>query len=93
LKLAVTTIFSKTVSSYEISRALIIASSALVTSVSTAQLQPDPNRYEYSIAQFENQDYQVSPPAEAILLVGSSSIGFWNEEAIKNLLDQHPLPN
>ena len=92
MKLAVTTIFSKTVSSYEILRALIIASSALVTSVSTAQLQPDPNRYEYSIDQFENQDYQEPPPAGAILLIGSSSIGFWNEDAPFDLAPLTVIP-
>ena len=60
---------------------LVVVSSVLVSSVGNAQLQPDPTRYEYSIVGFENQDFQATPPAEAILLIGSSSIGFWNEDA------------
>lgn len=46
-----------------------------------AQIQPDPTRYESSILAFEDQDFISPPPNHAVLLVGSSSIGLWNEQA------------
>ena len=73
-------------------RTLVVVSSVLVSSVGNAQLQPDPTRYEYSIVGFENQDFQVPPPAEAVLLVGSSSIGFWNEDAPFDLAPLTVIP-
>lgn len=73
-------------------RTLVVVSSVLVSSVGNAQVQPDPTRYEYSIVGFENQDFQVPPPAEAILLIGSSSIGFWNEDAPFDLAPLTVIP-
>ena len=46
-----------------------------------AQYQPDPLRYESQITAFEEQDFIDPPPNDAILLVGSSSIRFWNNSA------------
>ncbi len=43
-----------------------------------AQYQPDPLRYESQIVDFEEQDFIAPPLSNAILLVGSSSIRFWN---------------
>jgi hypothetical protein len=42
------------------------------------QTQPDPIRYESQILTFEERDFSSPPPSNAILLVGSSSIRFWN---------------
>lgn len=50
-----------------------------------AQTQPDPTRYESSILAFEDQDFLTPPPNNAVLLVGSSSIGLWNEQAPADL--------
>jgi len=50
-----------------------------------AQTQPDPTRYESSILAFEDQDFLSPPPNNAILLVGSSSIGLWNQQAPADL--------
>ena len=49
------------------------------------QIQPDPARYEASIERFENADFISPPSKKAILLVGSSSIGLWNNDAPASL--------
>ncbi|MBE65536.1 MAG: hypothetical protein CMQ30_02555 [Gammaproteobacteria bacterium] len=51
------------------------------TQTSFAQYQPDPVRYESQIISFEEQDFADPPPNNAVLLVGSSSIRFWNNSA------------
>ena len=63
-----------------------------VTTFAHGQIQPDPARYEESIERFENADL-ISPPAKkAILLVGSSSIGFWNNDAPVDLAPLNVIP-
>jgi len=63
-----------------------------LTTFAHGQIQPDPARYEESIERFENADL-ISPPAKkAILLVGSSSIGFWNNDAPVDLAPLDVIP-
>lgn len=42
---------------------------------------PDPTRFESAIERFEEADRRNPPPENAIVLTGSSSIAFWNEDA------------
>ncbi len=59
-------------------------------------LNPDPlcaadtNRFEKSILKFEKQDQLTSPPKNAILFVGSSSIGAWK---VKKFFPKLPVLN
>lgn len=46
-----------------------------------AQQLPDPERFEAAIRSFEAQDRSDPPPANAIVLTGSSSIARWNDQA------------
>ena len=63
-----------------------------LNSFAHGQIQPDPARYEASIERFENADF-ISPPSKnAILLVGSSSIGFWNDDAPADLAPLNIIP-
>ena len=47
----------------------------------TAAPNPDPARFEKDIAAFESQDRLSSPPRDAMLFVGSSSIRYWDVDA------------
>ncbi|OGT74083.1 MAG: hypothetical protein A3H44_13145 [Gammaproteobacteria bacterium RIFCSPLOWO2_02_FULL_57_10] len=58
----------------------------------TAQELPDPTRYEDAILKFEEQDRLSPPPANAIVLTGSSSIMYWNEEAPADLAPLTVIP-
>ncbi|NOX55065.1 MAG: hypothetical protein GXP27_11640 [Planctomycetes bacterium] len=49
-----------------------------VTTRSSAQKPPGPERWEKAIRAFEEQDRQQAPPKKAILFVGSSSIRLWD---------------
>lgn len=60
--------------------------------ICTAQIQPNPSRYEASIAAFEDKDFSSPPPENAVLLVGSSSIGFWNDLAPADLSPLTVIP-
>lgn len=57
-----------------------------------AQELPDPTRYEDSILKFEEQDRLSPPPENAIVLTGSSSIMYWNEEAPADLAPLTVIP-
>lgn len=57
-----------------------------------AQELPDPNRFEDDIRRFEADDRQSPPPSGGIVLVGSSSIMFWNEDAIEDLAPLTVIP-
>jgi len=58
----------------------------------TAQQLPDPARFEEDIQKFEVQDRATPPPQNAIVLTGSSSIMFWNEEAPADLAPLTVIP-
>lgn len=58
----------------------------------TAQQLPDPTRFEEDIQKFEAQDRATPPPENAIVLTGSSSIKFWNEEAPADLAPLTVIP-
>jgi lysophospholipase L1-like esterase len=47
----------------------------------SGQQNPEPRRFEAEILQFEEQDKLAPPPANAIVLTGSSSIARWNSQA------------
>lgn len=57
-----------------------------------SQELPDPTRYEDAILKFEEQDRLSPPPANAIVLTGSSSIMYWNEEAPADLAPLTVIP-
>ncbi len=53
---------------------------------------PDPARYEEAIQRFEAMDEQSPPPENAIVLTGSSSIMFWNDQAPADLAPLTVIP-
>lgn len=53
---------------------------------------PDPARFEQAIQRFEAMDQESPPPENAILLTGSSSIMFWNEQAPEDLAPLTVIP-
>ena len=57
-----------------------------------AQELPDPARFEQAIEAFEAKDKVSPPPANAIVLTGSSSIMFWNEDAPEDLTPLTVIP-
>tara|TARA_R100001377_G_C3184799_1_gene108113 strand:- start:494 stop:1216 length:723 start_codon:yes stop_codon:yes gene_type:complete len=57
-----------------------------------AQELPDPTRFEQAIEAFEAKDKISPPPANAIVLTGSSSIYFWNEDAPADLAPLTVIP-
>ena len=68
--------------------ALVLALSA----VSAIAQNTDPTRWEETMAGFERQDRLQPPPANAILLTGSSSIARWNNEAAAALAPLTVIP-
>jgi lysophospholipase L1-like esterase len=73
-------------------RLLLIALISAAPAFAHGQIQPDPVRYEASIERFENADFISPPSKKAILLVGSSSIGLWNNDAPADLAPLHVIP-
>lgn len=65
---------------------------ALVIAPLQAQELPDPTRFEDSILRFEAQDKASPPPANAIVLTGSSSIMYWNEDSPSDLAPLTVIP-
>jgi lysophospholipase L1-like esterase len=57
-----------------------------------AQQFPDPQRFEPVILEFEQQDRIAPPPANAIVLTGSSSIARWNDQAKSALAPLTVIP-
>ena len=53
---------------------------------------PDPQRFEDAILRFEALDRENPPPAEAIVLTGSSSIARWNDRAAEALAPLTVIP-
>ena len=63
--------------------------------VSAAVAQPqtlDPTRFEEDIQAFEAEDQQSMPPAGAIVITGSSSIGRWNTKMQADLAPLTVIP-
>ena len=58
----------------------------------SAQELPDPTRFETAIQRFEEADRASPPPENAIVLTGSSSIMYWNEEAPADLAPLTVIP-
>jgi lysophospholipase L1-like esterase len=72
---------------------LILACLSLSVSIGiNAQELPDPTRFEASIQRFEEADRMIPPPANAIVLTGSSSIMYWNAEAPADLAPLTVIP-
>ncbi|MDP2285322.1 MAG: GDSL-type esterase/lipase family protein [Pseudohongiella sp.] len=61
-------------------------------SATQAQELPDPTRFEEAIQRFEQADRETAPPANAIVLTGSSSIMYWNEDAPADLAPLTVIP-
>jgi lysophospholipase L1-like esterase len=61
----------------------ILGTSAILLSLLGAAIgqNPDPKRWEKTIAAFEAQDQKSPPPKSAILFTGSSSIALWSNLA------------
>jgi lysophospholipase L1-like esterase len=53
---------------------------------------PDPARFEEAIQRFEAMDRESPPPQNAIVLTGSSSIMYWNENAPADLAPLTVIP-
>lgn len=70
---------------------LLLAGVTLSASLNAQEL-PDPTRFEASIQRFEEEDRANPPPANAIVLTGSSSIMYWNEEAPADLAPLTVIP-
>lgn len=76
-----------------------LVASLVVSCAGVAQTQnqvgyelPDPARYEGAIQRFETIDRQSPPPEDAIVLTGSSSIMFWNQDAPADLAPLTVIP-
>ena len=65
---------------------------ALFSAQVLAQALPDPRRFEQAIEVFETHDKMAPPPANAIVLTGSSSIMLWNEDAPADLAPLTVIP-
>jgi lysophospholipase L1-like esterase len=55
----------------------LLIAAALILSFQDGLLAQDPERWEETIRQFEQQDRQNPPPKNAVLFAGSSSIRMW----------------
>jgi lysophospholipase L1-like esterase len=55
----------------------LLIAAALILSFQDGLLAQDPERWEETIRQFEQQDRQNPPPKGAVLFAGSSSIRMW----------------
>tara|TARA_Y100000590_G_C15440222_1_gene908607 strand:- start:64 stop:756 length:693 start_codon:yes stop_codon:yes gene_type:complete len=58
----------------------------------SAQILPDPERFEEAIQRFESEDAANPPPKGAIVLTGSSSIARWNEQSYAALSPLTVIP-
>ena len=71
--------------------AILVCLFVFVSSVNAQEL-PDPARYEEAIQRFEEMDRVNPPPANAIVLTGSSSIMYWNDDAPADLAPLTVIP-
>src|SRR5690606_25031974 len=59
----------------------LVLGASMTRPVHAAETSPcQPERWAADMARFEQQDAEASPPKEAMLFVGSSSIRLWNLE-------------
>ncbi len=70
----------------------IVACLFVFFSSANAQELPDPARFEEAIQRFEEMDRVNPSPANAIVLTGSSSIMYWNEDAPADLAPLTVIP-
>lgn len=73
-------------------RSLTLLLALLFSAAALAQELPDPTRFEESILRFEEADRANPPPEGAIVLTGSSSIMFWNNDAPADLAPLTVIP-
>lgn len=66
--------------------------SLLAVSRAAGQELPNPARFEQTIQGFEARDAVDPPPANAIVLTGSSSIARWNDQAAEALAPLTVIP-
>ncbi|MBU2097794.1 MAG: G-D-S-L family lipolytic protein [Gammaproteobacteria bacterium] len=71
---------------------MVLLAGLSVSASLSAQELPDPTRFEAAIQRFEEADRATPPPANAIVLTGSSSIMYWNEEAPADLAPLSVIP-
>jgi len=71
---------------------LMLLSVLPFTLVAQQPLQPDPLRYEDTIREWEAEDALNPPPANAIVVTGSSSITRWNSEMVADLSPLTVIP-
>ena len=74
------------------SRTLFILTFFLLAPLTHAQDLPDPTRFEAAIQRFEEADRASPPPQNAIVLTGSSSIMYWNNDAPTDLAPLTVIP-
>lgn len=70
----------------------LVLTVATSVSAQTSSDLPDPTRYEEAIQRFEEADRLSPPPENAIVLTGSSSIMYWNEDAPADLAPLTVIP-
>lgn len=80
----------KNIASSWLSGAVLL--SLLISLSAQAQSLPDPNRFEADIRAFEAQDEAHPPPEGAVVLIGSSSIRRWNDQAAAALAPLTVIP-
>jgi len=68
---------------------LCLLLTVIVALPAAAQRDLDPTRWQDAMQRFDAQDRENPPPANAIVLTGSSSIARWNEQSVAALA---PLP-
>lgn len=73
-------------------KSALMTLAVLLASTVWAQDLPDPTRFEAAIERFEAADAQNPPPENAIVLTGSSSIMYWNEDAPADLAPLSVIP-
>jgi len=71
---------------------LILAAPLSQAQTPSSYEMPDPERFEEAIQRFEARDRETPPPENAILLTGSSSIAFWNDQAPGDLAPLTVIP-
>ena len=71
---------------------LVILGLLIITPLSWAQRDIDPTRWEEAMQRFDEQGRLSPPPANAIVLTGSSSIARWNDQSVAALAPLTVIP-